>query len=218
MLLHYWAYERAGAPRGYRTAAVKAVAAVWPDLSRVGEAFTTYYHGKPNRASNPVMDSRISDLCVPDVVALIEKGDVRGAFNQLRLNGVGHKIKSFFVRDMVLLTGSGHCLHTVEDYLYCQPIDVWVRMTINALNPLAAEAPTPIAPSLYGLDPYDCRRAAWLTQASLEAGASPLRVNQGVWYFCANVVGDSGRLNQILAAKDPRELQTEMALLDGCLP
>ena len=46
-----------------------------------------------------------------------------------------------------------------------------------------------------------------------EAGTCPLRLNQGVWYICAHMIGDPQRLAVLLAAQDVAMLERELSYL-----
>src|SRR5260221_3463520 len=55
-----WAYERSGATRNLRIAAVKAVHFAGQDLNRIGDVYRQILHGKPNARNNPALDSRLT--------------------------------------------------------------------------------------------------------------------------------------------------------------
>ncbi len=58
---------------------------------------------KLNKKVNPLMDERILDFNPQTTVQLVKNNKIKDAFNSIQLNGIGHKIKSFFLRDMTLL-------------------------------------------------------------------------------------------------------------------
>ena len=47
------------------------------------------------------------------------------------------------------------------------------------------------------------------------AGTCPLRLNQGMWYVCAHVIGDKVRLVDLLRARDVAVLEREVSYLEG---
>jgi hypothetical protein len=47
------------------------------------------------------------------------------------------------------------------------------------------------------------------------AGTCPLRLNQGMWYICAHVIGDKVRLVDLLRARDVAVLEREVSYLEG---
>ena len=70
----------------------------------------------------------------------------------------------------------------------------------------------------YPLKGTDLAAARGIVDLSIEAGVSPLRVNQGIWYFSANAVADMRRLGNLIRSGDPSMLTAELALMDGFLP
>jgi hypothetical protein len=70
-----------------------------------------------------------------------------------------------------------------------------------SLTPYALNLPLPLVcpPCLCGLGRDDYATAVSLSYAALEAGTCPLRLNQGVWYVCAHMIGDPQRLAILLA-------------------
>src|SRR5258708_38842656 len=78
----------------------------------------------PNRA----------ELDLPAIIAQAEEGNLAEAFHSIQLRGVGHKIASFFLRDVITLTQSESKVTGVEKYLYCQPIDIWVGYVVDTLD------------------------------------------------------------------------------------
>jgi hypothetical protein len=218
LLFYSWAFERAGAPRAYRIAAVKAVSS----LDRPGELPALFRHfcrGKLNPKLNPLLDRRAGTLEIPRVVRLVAAGDVGGAFAMLRLRGLGHKLRAFFLRDLVTVLKAEPQLHgSPEAYLWCQPIDVWVRMAAKAMCGPTHIGRAAVRPHEYQLSKPDLQVADSIVRLSLDARVSPLKVNQGLWYFCSNVVADQTRVRLLLSSGDPRVLEDEVALMKGFLP
>jgi hypothetical protein len=208
-----YAYERSGAPRSYKTAAIKAVTAAGPHLEQIPAHYATFHPSPTNASNNPALDPRLGDLNVPGLVALVEQGALAEAYRRvIRLQGIGAKIAAFFVRDLVTLTSAEGAVDGLAGYVYAQPIDVWVRLTARALD-----LPLPLAcpPCPCGLGRDDYAIAVSLSYAALEAGACPLRLNQGMWYICAHVIGDPQRLAVLLAARDVAVLERELSYLQG---
>jgi len=217
--LFMWAYERNGAPRAYRIAAVKAISSLNSSPRDLPRRFKDFCRGKLNPHGNPALDPRIGEVDIPAIVKLVGEGASEEAFSRLDLKGVAHKLRAFFLRDVVTLlnTESRFACHP-EMYLWCQPIDAWVRMAAEELCPSSIDDPAPRDSRRFRLSRSD-RMAAWgIVQLSLDAGVSPLRVNQGIWYFSSNVVADQPRLRSLLRSGDPRKLDDELALMKGFLP
>ncbi len=216
-LLYNWAYERRGVARGFKIAAVKAVAASWPDLTRLPEVYSDFYKDRQDRKANPAMDPRIATLDLAAVIVSIEQGNLYRAFNMLALNGVGHKIRAFILRDLVTLLHSN--VLTPGDYLLCQPIDIWIRETAKGLKlPDSVVNESLLVHDSAFPNPEDRDLARRLVGASIVAKTSPLRVNQGIWYFCSNFIGDPGRLHTLLDMGVVASLEREVALMEGVLP
>ncbi len=217
--LFTWAFERAGAPGGFRIAAVKAVSLIEEqqgDLECLSQSFSALFSGKPNARNNPVLDPRIAQCNVPSIMALVEQGRVREAFSSISLHGIGHKIKAFFLRDLVTITESEAKMTAgPESYLYCQPIDVWVRAVVGAL--CLQDVPIPDGFQI-ALSRADINASLRLTDLAQQAHVSPLRVNQGIWYFCSNAVADMGRLRALFKNPDVAQLDGELRLMVGFLP
>lgn len=219
LFLFIWAFERAGAPRAYRVAAVKAVSSLGGSRDNLAALFGKFCAGKHNPSNNPVVDARISNLDIPQIVKLVRAGALHQAFAKLELKGVGHKLRAFFLRDLVTLLNVESTLHGDPGvYLWCQPIDVWVRMAVTELCRTGTIPRVRGQSRRYKLSPDDLAAAQGIVQLSIEAGVSPLRVNQGIWYFSANVVADEARLRSLLRSGDAQLLEGELALMQGFLP
>lgn len=215
--LYNWAYERSGASKGYRIAAVKAVAAAWPDLGRVPDIYEELYHGKLNRQNNPALDPRLAVLSIPEIMHLVQYGEMAGAFDRLSVRGVGPKIRAFFLRDLVTMMRVEPILEAMSGgaLYYCQPVDVWVKWTLEALDLSGSVKRAPESKAFEEREHYEL--ASHLIAAAHEIGASPLRINQGIWMFASNVVADQFRL-QALVRQGAPALEQELALIDGFLP
>jgi hypothetical protein len=100
------------------------------------------------------------------------------------ISGVGPKIASFFMRDVACRYDCFPAA-TQERYLL-QPVDVWVRRVAESLG----------APAVFA-DPRPA--ASFIVEQSLDAGITPERVNQGMWYFSAEVAGTEYYLSKLFA-------------------
>lgn len=213
MFFYYWAFERQGAPMGFKIAAIKTI-----ETAKDGDystEFSKYYKGKPNKRNNPILDKRITNLDIVDIVCKIEQRHFEEAFNKLSLNGIGHKIRSFFIRDIVyLLKLEEKNMIDYADYLFMNPIDVWVRLTVEYLK-LNAPNNISLKPSKYQLERKDFNTALTLTNACEEFNISPLLTNMGIWYYASHFIADSKRLQFLLESKSVEKLENEMNLMKG---
>lgn len=215
-----YANQRENCPRGYAVAGIKAVEVCRRDnrpLTELALIFEDLYHGKKNRRLMPVLDPKISNLDVPDIVAQVEAGHLSTAFDAINVRGAAHKIKSFFLRDIAIATSADSRSWTPSDqYIYCQPVDTWVQTAVECLAKLIPEEPRISPPRRYlGLSRANKKLATLLIQLSLEAGVSPLHVNHGVWYFARHAVEDKGQLQRLLERCDLETLQQELSLMSG---
>ena len=226
-----WAFERSGAPRAYRIAAVKAVSSLKDSQAELPELFGQFCAGKADaiesepesrfwkKGNIPAVDPKIKDFDVCEIVRLVKKGALSDAFKKLELKGMGHKLKAFFLRDLVTLLKAEPKLDSdCEAYLWCQPIDVWVRLAASEL--CKTETPTRIRgdSGKYHLNGADLAKARAIINLSLDANVSPLSVNQGIWYFSANAIADEKRLRELIRSGDSKNLEAEIALMEGFLP
>ena len=215
LFFFYWAYERQGAASGYKIAAIKAVSSGYP--SNIPDEFKKFYKGNKNENRNPALDPKISKLDVPCIISLIEDLKFSLAFEKLNLNGLAHKIRAFFLRDITYLLQVDENKVTFKDYIYMVPIDVWVRNTISALqleNILDISKENQYRWSDFGFSQkYDYLTALRLIKFAQVSKVSPLLINMGIWYFCSRCVADSQRLAEILKDKDVKILQHEISLL-----
>ncbi len=100
---------------------------------------------------------------------MLESDQVQEAHKLLRrINGIGPKIASFFLRDVA----TRYDLTPAADRALLQPIDKWVRF---------------VARHLGGHDLDDAGYAAYIVGNADE----PERANQGAWYFCARIADSS---------------------------
>ncbi len=219
LLLFGWAFERSGAPRAYRIAAVKAVSSIARSHQELGKVFGEFCQSKIWKKGNiPVVDQRIDHLDVREIIQQVKEGALSDAFRKLELKGMGHKLKSFFLRDLVTLFHAEPKLANNRNaYLWCQPIDVWVRLAAQALE---SDEPDLVRGDRkkYQLNGDDLKTARKIVDLSIHAGVSPLKVNQGIWYFSANAVADEKRLQKLIGERGCDELDDELALMDGFLP
>jgi hypothetical protein len=124
-----------------------------------------------------------------------------------------------FLRDVVTLVRvERNFARDPEKYPWCQPIDVWVRTVAKELRNSKLIGPAPRSGRRFRLSRSD-RKPAWgVVQLSFDAGVSPLKVNQGIWYFASNAVAETDRLRKLIHTGSPKRLDAELALIRGFLP
>jgi hypothetical protein len=175
----------------------------------LGDRFRHYYGLGANFKNNPVLDKRLADFDPVEVVQRLREGDIFGASSGINLNGVGVKIRSFFIRDMICLFALEGAIFPrrlqqetlVERYLMAFPIDIWLRAAVKSIN--------------QPCDVTDDKILATIAiESCLGAGVSPLRFNMGTWFFSSTYVADVGRLRLLLNGDKPG-LVKEEKMLDG---
>jgi hypothetical protein len=223
-----WAFERSGAPRAYRIAAVKAVSSLKNSNEELRQLFGKFCEGKIGhepesrfwkKGNIPVIDPKLVNFEVPTIVQLVKGGALREAFDKLELRGMRHKLKAFFLRDLVTLLEAEPKLNGQRGaYLWCQPVDFWIRLAATELCKEGTFTPVRGDCSKYQLGGKDLAAAINIIQLSRDADVSPLKVNQGIWYFAANAVADEKRLCKLIRSGDPNNLDKELKLMNGFLP
>jgi hypothetical protein len=201
----------AGAAKGYVPAWIKVVAKRSRDGATASfrELFSNFYQGKANIPRNPMWDQQLAAINVPACVEHVENGELSSAFVKLKVRGARHKIRVLFLRDLIVFTDADpanlHSWTITDHYLYCQPVDVWVGLVSDSLK--------------YDLDdPETMVKACRMIKLALEADVSPLKLNQGVWFFAAYVAADEQRLKTLLSARSAEALEEELQLMRGFLP
>lgn len=215
--LYHWAYERRNTPYGYKAAAIKTVSLLDIKSNVTKKNYEEFYLGKRNDKNNPGMDNRLYEIQICDIIKNIEDCKLEAAFDSIKLNGVGHKIRAFFIRDIIdILKVEKSLEKTIDNYLYAFPVDIWVE---SISNKISSEIPnTNLKASTYEIwekSKFNC--ALKIIDLSLKCGVSPLHVNQGAWYFASNVVADEGRLEVLISRKSISDLDEELSLIEEVL-
>lgn len=89
------------------------------------------------------------------------------------------------------------------------------------MEKLGQGSPTMNFPSYdkkYKLTPNDFMAACQIIELCIHADVSPVRVNQGIWYFCANAVACPQRLCDLIRCGDINKIKAEIELMEGFLP
>ena len=100
----------------------------------------------------------------------------------ISIRGIGNKIASFFLRDLVDVMNIN--LGQIQNRNLLQPIDVWVERTIKILSNNQKMNKNQIS--------------NWIVQTSNQNNINPERINMGIWFFCSNIVRSEYRLNTTL--------------------
>ena len=110
--------------------------------------------------------------------------NIQRPFNILtRIRGIGPKIASFYLRDLVYIMNID--LANIQNRTLLQPIDTWVKRTVEILT---------------NDENMNNRQqiAEWVVSNCLENNINPERVNMGMWFFCSQIVKSEYKLRRIL--------------------
>jgi hypothetical protein len=107
----------------------------------------------------------------------------------LGVSGIGDKIASFFMRDVACHYDVFPLPDDVDARDLLQPIDIWVRRTVQLLRR-----------GVVAKNDDECR--AFIVQSSNDAGCSPERVNQGIWYFDSEIAETEYYLHTVMTSPD----------------
>ncbi len=130
-----------------------------------------------SRFQNPVtLSQNIYNL-------IIQNNDIIQSFNFLRaIRGIGNKITSFYLRDLVVVLRLN--LTNVQNRDLLQPIDIWVERTVQHLTGNQNITRTQVA--------------NWIVTNSLHYNFSPEYINMGIWFYCVLIANSEYRLSRSL--------------------
>jgi hypothetical protein len=216
--LDWYAFERAGRSSSYAPAAVDALKnnatdfnqsrspdeveeKIWIDFSRaLKEAGVP-----PNEKRCPLWPEggqslvrRLHEKGKSNILSYaqehVKQGNIPEAFEFLiSIRGIGPKIASFFLRDAKELLPEGGVSVRIDSGIRwrLQPIDVWVKRTIELITK--------------GRPMKDLEAARFIVENS----ENPERVNMGIWYFSACVCESQYRHKKRLASIDDAKNELE---------
>jgi len=224
MFLTYAFGGRSGAPKEYWVAALHAVDETWTgsaesDVIRIWQRFRQIVD-KANDSRNPLnsaIDQKIPavlGLDFVDVLRRLELGQVREAFIGVRrVRGVGVKIASFFLRDVVHVLGLYDSAWDVGASCYVQPVDLWVRETALALG-LQRPVPDAVMNRDLGVDAPYIWGLCWMCK---QYGINPLRFNEGAWIYGSQVASTVKYLRRLLK-EGPQSMVTAALRVQPWVP
>ena len=210
IFLEGYAFERQGRRPDYFHVAVDSLiicnrnnnftaSCIWNNFRRL------LYNQKLNHRNNPLYPSNNPDhihnisnkLSVVEAILnlqnpislstyisnLIANNSVTQSFNFLKsIRGVGDKIASFYLRDLVAISNIN--LANIQNRWLLQPVDIWVERTVKALA---------------GNQNMNKRQIAnWIVNNSLRFHLNPELINMGIWFYCALIANSEYRLNRSL--------------------
>jgi len=108
---------------------------------------------------------------VNDSVRKIKLGKILVHSKELqRIRGVGPKISSLYLRDIVSLFKLTNYLRNDQDFEVVMPVDTWIRKIAKSLR-------------IVEEDSKDNEIVRTVIQRCKENNISPIQINQGIWYI-----------------------------------
>lgn len=128
------------------------------------------------------------------------ESNIKGTYNYLtNINGIDAKIVSLFLRDVKVNKGI-ELPPKIEERMYLQPIDIWVRRCCYEIN---KNLPKPEKDN----PKPDKKPAKYIVEKSLEFGFSPEKVNMGMWYFPKEIcMGDKYKFEENIKNENINEV------------
>jgi len=210
--LNSYAFERAGRSPHYAKTALESVrlydgkipaqdfeTEVWNKFLSVGE-FPANGKGA-NIKNNPLAPSGNGYMSVSSFIttleayqfnivrwasSLVRAGNIKGAWDELKMiRGIGSKIASFFLRDLVYALEINE--DTVGRKVYLQPIDIWTERGAGSLAYFLSRDPK-----------SDDECAEVIIEVSELAGVPSTLINTGLWILGAQIVQNEVKFKELL--------------------
>lgn len=138
----------------------------------------------------------------------LAEGKVKEAWEELKkIQGVGDKIASFFLRDVAVVFEKEIELNNIEskERKYLQPIDIWVKRCCNYLYKLESKAFNDTVKILdYQHYVVEC------CMDNRMYIINPEKVNMGMWLFSSQIVGNHYKLSKIFEESEESEIVKRM--------
>jgi len=204
--LENFAYERQGTPQAYPAIAKQTIEKVFHgkvehvDYDQATKAWRIYseiatrdFNGIRTNASHNPMNSSQGVLramanqgihnIASHVKTLIKEGKTKNAHTFIDdIRGIGTKIASFYLRDIVYLGGLDE--NQMKDQFYLQPLDTWLDQTYSMI--MKKEKPA-------GLE----EKQKTFVDLCRAAGCSPIAFNQGAWIVGSQIAGEYSTFKKI---------------------
>jgi ribosomal protein S13 len=200
LFISSYAFERSGAPRSYKNAAIQALEKCMESLSaedasqKVWEKFQEILNSADlNAKLNPLNPggskcdavafckrAAASEDCNIYLFLLrkIQANKIEEAHKMLmEIRGIGPKIASLFLRDVAIAEKIE--ITNLDDRHLLQPIDVWLERIAQILADQKIEKRNV---------------GKWLVDLADKAGCCALRLNAGSWYFGSQVAQTESQL------------------------
>lgn len=213
-----WGLERSGNTKMIKLADIKFLSLYLNEFEneQFRKSFIKKYKEiagteKLNEKVNPLMDESILSFNPQKTVEFVKEGKIKDAFNSIQLKGLGHKIKSFFLRDMTLLYSEKNDF-TIEELLYLFPIDIWIKEFLKGLEIEKMEN-YPTEKRYDNLSKEDRELGFDFINYCKRNNLDIRKLDAGIWFYCARVVGSKERLQYLLQKDSVDFLKTEYQLM-----
>lgn len=214
-----WGLERNGSTKEQKLAAIKFLQKNFNELENLSEKelesrYTEFKPSKINSKSNPVIHKSIATFDIKSILDLVNENKIEEAYNKLIcLNGIGHKIASFFLRDASYFFAKQS---TVELYYYAYffPVDIWIRGFIDALDIENLDNTEILYPK--NIDKNDFARINKFCIKCNQFGFDIRTMNFCIWHFCAKYVGNKERLKKLVES-GAGAIKEEINLMNNAL-
>jgi hypothetical protein len=219
IFLKNYAYARANAPLSYKINAIKALNKNIQNSHKNPIAIFNTLVENPLTQSNPFTDTRFAEIKFNSIISNINNGHIVEAFESLALKGVGSKIKTLFIRDIVYLFKSENKISSRDEKLFTQPIDIWIKLFMDEI-PWKTESidkkneKLRLLANQYSERWKDIERGKKIIEICEQANVSPVLVNQAIWLFSSRVVSDTKHLKKLVNSGDVGLFQQEASLVD----
>lgn len=133
---------------------------------------------------------------------LISNGNTDKAYDFIKsICGIGEKISSFYLRDIVYLTSLDE--KNISDLHLLQPIDTWIEQTLKII--FASNEELSIELSEYDIKTntkYRKKYQKLIVDLSKKSGISSISFNQGAWVLGSQIAGEFETFKKALTNYD----------------
>lgn len=156
------------------------------------------YHTKKLSVVEMVLGNKNTPLAITIENKIKDTNDIQNAHTNAHtylkfINGIGDKIASLYLRDLVVVMKID--LENTRNRHLLQPVDIWVERTVKNLANSENMNKNEVA--------------KWIVNNSKQ----PELANMGIWFFCSNIAGSEYRLKKVIKSDKLGEAQS-LVLVD----
>ena len=213
--LENYAYERQGAAPAYPKIAMKALrkrfdqrtssvtvedaTAIWKSYQEIAK--NEFSNLRVNQTHNPMSsDNGLLKVMVRNNITnlathvrnLIQSKQTKQAHKLItNIRGIGTKIASLYLRDIVYLSKLPE--EEIEDQRYLQPVDTWIEQTLSIVFGVAK--PRSVK-----------KKQEIIVELCHNARVSPIAFSQGAWMLGSQVAGDYSTFKQLAKGQNAKAI------------